>query len=193
MSHMSSVAVHEAPTQQRFLELAERRFSQGARLDVAGLAGELGVSRATAYRWAGGNADALAGRVIARLIERTWARLLRETQHMKGWERVLETESRGIREVANFAPYRTFLAGQGERALRIVAGRGSSAQQVNTRLHQQLLEAEVAEGNLELTVDAHTLAYAMVRIAESFLYADLIAGEEPDVEKAIMVIRLLCR
>ncbi|MGH2758129.1 MAG: QsdR family transcriptional regulator [Vicinamibacterales bacterium] len=29
------------------------------------------------------------------------------------------------------------------------------------------------------------------RISESFLYADLIAGEEPDVEKAVEIFKLL--
>jgi hypothetical protein len=42
-------------------------------------------------------------------------------------------------------------------------------------------------------VDAHTLAYAVVRLVESFLYADLVAGEEPDLAKAVEVLRLLLR
>ena len=47
---------------------------RGEELDVQGLADELGVSRATAYRWAG-NADALVGRVIASLAEDTFRRV----------------------------------------------------------------------------------------------------------------------
>ena len=31
----------------------------------------------------------------------------------------------------------------------------------------------------------------MIRIAESFLYSDVIAGSEPDVEKAVEAVRVL--
>ena len=51
-------------------------------------------------------------------------------------------------------------------------------------LNEALLEEEVARGNLRLPVDAHTMAYALVRIVESFLYADMISGEKPDLAKA---------
>ena len=37
------------------------------------------------------------------------------------------------------------------------------------------------------------MAYALVRIVESFLYAEAIAGEEPDLEKAVEILRLLLR
>ena len=167
------------------------RISQ--RLEIQGLAEELGVSRATAYRWAGGNTDVLTGRVVARLIEATWARLMGETRHLKGWDRVLEAERRGFEYITTHGPYREFIGSDGERALRIVAGPGALPQQVNVRLTQELLEEEARAGNLRLPVDAHTLAYALVRIGESFLYADLIAGEAPDMDKAMEVVRLLCR
>lgn len=58
-------------------------------------------------------------------------------------------------------------------------------------LHQELLEEEMARGHLALPVDAHTMAHALVRTAESFMYADLIAGEQPDVDRAIDILRLL--
>lgn len=61
------------------------------------------------------------------------------------------------------------------------------------RLWEELLSEEAKAGNIRLSVDAHSLAYSIVRISESFLYADLIAGEEPDVEKAAAIVRLLLR
>jgi len=36
------------------------------------------------------------------------------------------------------------------------------------------------------------MAYALVRIVESFIYADVIAGEDPDIDKAVEVLRLSC-
>jgi len=60
-------------------------------------------------------------------------------------------------------------------------------------LNQQLIEEEVRSGALSLPVDAHTMAYALVRIGESFLYADAIAGEKPDLDKAVEILKLMLR
>jgi hypothetical protein len=189
---MSSRRTRWPTTADDLLERARERFLRSERIDIQSLADELGVSRATAYRWAGGNVEALVGKVVGSLVESTFQRFLREAKG-SGWERILDVEERGLRYVSGFAPYRAFLASEGQRALRIVAGKDGTAQPINIRLHQELLEEEERAGNISLAVDAHTLAYAMVRIAESFLYADLIAGEEPDIDKAMQVTRLLCQ
>jgi hypothetical protein len=53
-----------------------------------------------------------------------------------------------------------------------------------------LVEAHARKG-LQLRLDPETLAFAMVRIAESFLWADLIIGEAPDLAKAREVAKVL--
>ena len=58
---------------------------------------------------------------------------------------------------------------------------------------QELLEEEVRRGALRLPVDAHTMAYALVRVVESFLYADAVAGEKLDLEKAVDILKLMLR
>jgi len=37
------------------------------------------------------------------------------------------------------------------------------------------------------------MAYAQVRIVESFIYADVIAGEDSDINKAVEILRLMLR
>jgi hypothetical protein len=37
------------------------------------------------------------------------------------------------------------------------------------------------------------MAYALVRIVESFLYADAIAGEKLDLDKAVEILKLVLR
>jgi len=37
------------------------------------------------------------------------------------------------------------------------------------------------------------MAYALVRLVESFLYADMIAGEAPDLEKATAILERMLR
>ena len=56
-----------------------------------------------------------------------------------------------------------------------------------------LLEDQVAAGKLTLPLDIDTLAYLMIRVNESFIYSDVITGSEPDVDKAVEVVRLLLR
>ena len=53
-----------------------------------------------------------------------------------------------------------------------------------------LVEAHDRKG-LQLRLDPETLAFAMVRIAESFLWADLITGEPLDLAKAREVAKVL--
>lgn len=179
-----------APTRTELLALARRRFLQRQPLDVQSLADALGVSRATAYRWAG-NAEALVGEVITGLVSETFERLRREVPG-RGARRVLGVMVGGMRAIAAFAPLREFLERDAEAGLRVVASRNFPVQRNTIALHQALLEEEVERG-LELPVDTHSMAYALVRVVESFLYADLIAGEEPDVDKAEQILRLMLR
>jgi len=170
---------------------ARRRFMAGERISLEDLAAELGISRATAYRWAG-NAELLAAQVIASLVEDTFARSVREAKG-RGAERIVDATARGLRYIASSKPYQAFIRRDPERALRIVASKEAPVQSRTIALNQQLIEQEVKSGALSLPVDAHTMAYALVRIGESFLYADAIAGEKPDLDKAVEILKLMLR
>src|SRR5215468_10947807 len=107
------------PSAEDLLSLARSRFLKGERASVEELAAELGISRATAYRWAG-NADELAGRVVASIVEDTFELTRREAKG-KGAARIVDAMARGMRYIAQSEPYRAFVAHNPERALRIVA------------------------------------------------------------------------
>jgi AcrR family transcriptional regulator len=170
---------------------ARRRFMAGERISLEELAAELGISRATAYRWAG-NAELLAAHVIASLVEDTFQRSVREAKG-KGAARIVDATARGLRYIATSEPYQAFIRRDPERALRIVASKEAPVQSRTIALNTQLIEEEMKSGALSLPVDAHTMAYALVRIGESFLYADVIAGEKPDLDKAVEILRLMLR
>ena len=180
-----------APTSEDLLELARQRFLHGERIQVEVLASELGISRATAYRWAD-NAEQLTGRVIASFAEATFRRAASEARG-RGAKRVLDVMERGMRLIAAFEPYRKFFERDPQKALRIVASKEGPVQRQTIALHQELLEEEVRRGHLRLSVDAHAMAYALVRIVETFIYADVIAGEEPDIDKAVDILKLMLR
>jgi AcrR family transcriptional regulator len=171
--------------------LARRRFLRKERFSVEELADELGISRATAYRRVG-NAEQLAGEVIASLAEATFRRAVSEARG-RGAARVVDAIVRGMRYVAASDAYRAFLERDPQKALRIVASKEGPVQRRTIAMHEELLREEVRRGTLRLPVDPHTMAYALVRIVESFLYADPIAGEKPDLKKAVEILKLMLR
>jgi AcrR family transcriptional regulator len=171
------------------LLLARRRFLACERVSLEELAAELGVSRATAYRWVG-NAEHLSGLVVAGLVDDTFARCLREGQG-QGAARVVDVVARGLRYIANSTAYRAFVERDPQKALRIVASKDGPVQVRTIAHHEALLRQELERGQLTIPVDPHTMAYALVRVAESFLYADVIAGEAPDLDKAVEILKLM--
>src|SRR5262249_42228861 len=130
--------------------------------------------------------------IIMHLAEATFERALGEARG-RGAARVVDVMARGMRYIAASKAYRTFIERDPEQALRIVASKQAPVQQRTIALHQTLLEEEVRRGALRLPVDAHTMAYALVRVVESFLYADAIAGETPDIDKAVEILKLMLR
>jgi hypothetical protein len=55
----------------------------------------------------------------------------------------------------------------------------------------ELITEQVESGGLSPVLEVDTLAYTLIRVAESFLYSDAIAGSEPDVDRAVEVVRVL--
>ncbi len=171
--------------------LARQWFVGNKRIELQKLAIELGISRATAYRWAG-SAEQLVGRVLASLIDDTFQQIAARTT-ATGSERVLEVLVRGMHNAYRFQPLRKFLAKDAQLGLKIVASSYSPVQARTIANLQQLIEEEVDRGHMTIPVDAGVMAYALTRIVESFLYADLIVGETPDLENASKILELMLR
>jgi len=171
--------------------VARRHFLERGRVSPERLAGELGISRATAYRRFG-NAEQLAGEVIVRLAEDTFRRTAREARG-RGADRVVDQLTRGMRYIASNKAYRAFLERNPQKALWIVTSKAGPVQARVIALNEAMLAEEIERGNLRLPVDAHTMAYALVRIVDAFLYSDMITGEKPDLGKATQILSLMLR
>jgi hypothetical protein len=171
------------------LRLARRRWFAGERLDMRTLAGELRVSRATLYSWVG-NRERLIGEVIWSFAEEG-LRQSRAAATGSGADYVIDVFQRFIALNAGFEPLRRFIAQDAELALRVLTSKGGPVQQRMIAACRQLLVEQVEDGALGLALDLDTLAYVVIRVAESFLYSDLITGNRPDVAKAVAVVRVL--
>ena len=171
--------------------LARQWFIGARRIELQKLAVELGISRATAYRWAG-SAEQLVGHVLASLVDDTFNQIANRSTKT-GSELVLEVLERGMGYAHDFKPLRQFLAKDAQLALKIVASRHSPVQKRTIANLQQLLETQIAAGHMTLPVEPPVMAYALTRIVESFLYADLITGAPADLENASKILRLMLR
>lgn len=161
------------------------------RLDMRALAGEIGISRATLYRRVSGR-DHLLSEVIWFLTRHAIMRALAATGRQRGSRRVLSVVEHFMRDVHGQPALRRFLEQEPEAALRILTSKHAGIQQGIIGAVETLLAQEEEAGNLALGIERSTLAYVVVRIGESFLYADVIAENEPDVDEAVKVIgRLL--
>jgi hypothetical protein len=56
---------------------------------------------------------------------------------------------------------------------------------------EELIDAERSGGTFDPGLDTPTLAYAILRISEGFLYADVIVDRAVDVDRAVTVIDAL--
>ena len=171
--------------------LAREWFIGARRLELQKMATELGISRATAYRWAG-SAEQLVGEVLASLIDDTFSRIADRTAS-HGPEKVLAVVEHGMRAAHTFQPLRQFLKSNPQLGLKLVASQHGPVQARTIDNLTRLISEEIEQGHMTLPVDAATMAYALTRIIESFLYADLITGQPADIDSAAKILGLLLR
>ncbi|QFU86143.1 hypothetical protein YIM_04615 [Amycolatopsis sp. YIM 10] len=171
--------------------LARQWFLAGRRIDMQELAAELKVGRATLFRWVG-NREQLLGEVIWSITERTFDRHNRAVDG-SGGARIAEVVGTYVRTVNNDEPFREFLRREPERALRLLTTKASLVQRRTIAAVESMLIEEIDRGTLDPPLPVHDLAYLIVRIAESFIYTDIISGEEPDADKAREAVAALLR
>lgn len=169
-----------AATPEDVLEAALHRFLHGRRVDVRAIAAELGLGRTTVYRWFGSR-ERLLGAVLVRAADPLFDEARAEARG-RGAVALLDTFTRLNRRLAAAPALRAFLE-QERDALRILTSSGGVVQPHVVRRVTALIEEEQAAGAYEPPVEPATLAYAIVRLAEAFLYNDAVAGIRGDVER----------
>jgi AcrR family transcriptional regulator len=163
------------------LALATRDYLRGTRVDLQAIAAELGLGRTTIYRWYGSR-DALLGEVLVRTAEP----LLREARagaEGVGGVALLDTFDRFNRSLADAPALREFVERERDAALRVITSGAGNVQPRIVAMITDLIGREVSAGTYEPPVEPATLGYAIVRLAEAFLFNDAAAGMRGDVDR----------
>jgi len=190
------------PDAVRAFEAAREGFIAGHRIDMGALAAHLGIDRTSLFRWVG-NRDALLSEVLWSLAVPTLAHAEHTVDAAAvdagardpaaGGARIAGILTRFVDDL-NTAPYfREFLRREPARALRLLTTKESPIQRRYVASAEWLVRRELGERPLDGAIDPAGLAYLLVRISESFTYADLISGDVPSAERAGQAFRLVLR
>ena len=161
------------------LQAVTEQYMSGERVDLTVVARRLGLSRATIYRWFGSR-DRVLGEVIATQLEQLIARKRRAVR-TRGAQGLLEVFDQINRSLSSASALRTLLEQEPGTAMQLLTSGAGVVHPRAVATVEALIVAEVSAGSYKPPADPATLAYAIVRLAEAFLYND--AGIRGDHER----------
>jgi AcrR family transcriptional regulator len=170
-----------AADRSALIAAATEDFVAGRRIELRTLADRLGVSRTTLYRWFG-TREELIGTIVADGAEAI-VRTARRRSRGGGARALLATFDAVNHEIVSNSPLRSYLALEGQSALRLLTRSDGIVQPRMVHTIQDVIEEEVRAGRFQSPTSPATLAYAVVRLAEAFLYNDATAALGGDVER----------
>ena len=173
------------------VQAAMRLYRAGEPLDMSALAAELGIGRATLYRWVG-NREALLARVLADSSAQTFRVAEADARDggAEGAELVVDVIRRFMTAVAQARPLGALVRREPLVFIRLVAPAGVVEQRV-AGLIARVLEREARSGRLALPLPPAALATAIVRLSDAHLYTYLLGRRAPDVDGALDIVRVL--
>lgn len=172
---------------------ARRIWLNGERLHLADLAKDLGIGRATLFRWVG-NKDLLLGDILWSLYAPIRASVVASVPGT-GVDYIVEVYRRITIELVRARPLRDFIKQDPEHALRVLTSSASTMHGRVVEANTLMIQDQIDKGYLERPpMRVESLSYFMVRLAESCLYSDVIIGREPnieEVEEACLAVKIL--
>jgi AcrR family transcriptional regulator len=160
------------------LRLGREQYLHGRRVDLTVIARRLGIGRATIYRWFGSR-EGLLGQIVASELEQLVASERRRVRR-RGAVGLLEVFDGVNRRLARSDALRALLEQERDVALRMLTVSGGYVQPRAVACVRTLIEDEMAAGTYAPPLDPAALAYAIVRLAEAFLYNDVAIGIRGD-------------
>ncbi len=153
------------------------------RLDLTKMAADLGVSRMTIYRKVK-DRDDLIGAVLLYLLQFLLQVAIQEGMGKKGVDALSAIIRKLFEQVSQQPALRFLLTNEPECALRLLTTKAGPINAHMVTFTEALLKSQETQGYLRPTMPMHALAYLLVKIGESFMYADIIADEPLDIDLA---------
>ena len=165
-------------------------YLKGRRVDMQALAAELEISRATLYRWTGHREQLLAD-ILWSLSDEVFERAKADNPEHTGVQRLLAIFRQHVGVLVAAEPLHIFLQQETHAALRILTSPDGGVQPRTVWKLADLYREEQASGAFRPRIDPNALAYAVVRVTESFIYNDALLTVEPEVERAAAIAAVL--
>jgi AcrR family transcriptional regulator len=163
------------------VRVVREQYLNGERVDLTVVARELGLGRATIYRWFGSR-EALISEAVFREFELLLERK-RAVVQGSGALWVLNVLDAVNRTLSRSSALRRLLEQERQVGLRLLTSSGGTVQPRVVAAIKALIDEQVELGTFTPTADSGTLAYALVRLMEGFLYNDAAAGIRGDHER----------
>lgn len=187
-----------AATADRIVEYAAHQILAGARLDTTEIAARHGMGRTTLFRRVG-NREELMGEAVWWLATRTFAVARRRwdeeyaaaTRDETGCLRCLRVMEYFSVAVTQSKGFGLLLQNETSVAIRVLTDPAGRVQPRMIRAYVELLERDIRDEGLAALVDVETLGYAIVRLGESIIYSDTLAGLGSTWPTAHLLVRKL--
>ena len=167
------------------VELAARWIVRGRRLEMQGLADELGFSRVTLFRTIG-TREKLMADALWLLTEKTLQLAARrwEAERREGELYSIGTGRNINLLVSRSTALHTLLGQEPALTIKVLTDPRGRVQTGVVAFVEATLRRDMREHGYVPIADPADLAFALVRLGESFLYADVLASRQPDAEAA---------
>jgi AcrR family transcriptional regulator len=170
--------------------LASIQYLAGEKIDMARLADELEIGRATLYRWVG-DREKLLTEVIWGATKASLDRIAFRLE-TNGYQRLNALFGEQLEVVAKSNALTSFLSHEGSSGIQLLTKpRGVHTRHVLAGVEH--VYAEIDKGVYQSPIDPETLVESIISLSEHFLYADFLGGFSPKVTSAQAAISLLLR
>lgn len=172
------------------LRTAQRVFLATGSLEMRALARELGIGRATLYRW-NRSRDELLSDVLLSLAQANLRRVERDVDTPPGALRICHVHDLHIRRISGNPSFRAFLRSEPDVASRLLLDVNGKVHRGVTNALADFLRRQEELSAWRAPIGVETFARVVSRMTETYIYADLIARGEPETETPDLVLRLM--
>jgi AcrR family transcriptional regulator len=172
------------------IRAAARFFLTYGTLEMRELAQRLGVGRATLYRWRGSRTKLLSDTLLW-LGLANLRRSEKDVTTPPGPRRLLDVHAIHIPRMSNSPPLRAFVRNEPELASSLLLDANGAVHVGMASALAELIRSQEVGTGWTAPLGADKLAQIMSRVDEAFMYADLIAKDEPNPHTPHMLFEML--